>query len=285
VGQEFFEGRTGRVSSDEERMTIDDGQMQNAEGESVELACELRVSSPAFSRARLRSQASSIEVAVSPLVEFSLTAFSAIFFTVDPFAAVPLFLTMTANDTPGHRRRTALRAAVTVGVVLLLFAFAGGAIFRLFGISMGAFRMAGGLLLFLMALDMMRAHRSDTRTTDEEVAEGVDKSDVGIVPLGLPMLAGPGAIATVTVLMNTAWNRPAHMTAVVACVLITTAIVYVVLRSAGPVARTLGATGLNVLNRVMGLILAAVAVQFVAGGLRELFPLVLLAPTTSPAGG
>ncbi len=211
-------------------------------------------------------------------IGFSVTAFSAVFFVVDPFAAVPLYLTMTAGDSAAQRKSTARKASMTVAVVLLAFAAAGGVIFRLFGISIGAFRVAGGLLLFLMAVDMMRAHRSATRAVDAEVAEGADKSEAGIVPLGLPMLAGPGAIATVTVLMSSAGDSVTRASIVVISVVVTALITYVVLLGSTRLQRALGNTGLNVLNRLMGLILAAVAVQFVATGIRELFPQLFAAP-------
>jgi multiple antibiotic resistance protein len=213
-----------------------------------------------------------MEKPLSELAAFSITAFSAVFLVVDPFAAVPMYLAMTSRDPPSQRRATARKAAFTVLGVLLAFALVGGLIFRLFGISMGAFRVAGGLLLFLMAVDMLRAHRSETRTSDAELAEGADKSEVGIVPLGLPMLAGPGSIATVTVLMSGVKDSVAKGAVVIACIAVTSFATYVVLASATRLERALKTTGLNVLNRVMGLILAAVAVQFVATGIRELFP-------------
>lgn len=203
---------------------------------------------------------------------FGITTFSAVFLAVDPFAAVPLFLAMTAGDSVEHRRRTAAKATWTVALTLGAFAVAGGAIFRIFGVSIGAFRVAGGALLFLMAIDMLRARTSSTRTSDAEIAEGVDKAEVGIVPLGIPMLAGPGSIATVTVLMSAARESIVHQAFVLACVASTAAITYAVLRGAVWLERTLKTTGLNVLNRLLGLILAAVAVQFVAGGIQELFP-------------
>lgn len=206
------------------------------------------------------------------LLAFTATVFCAIFFVVDPFAAVPMYLAMTAGDEPAQKRATARKAAITVAAVLLAFAITGGVIFRMFGISVGAFRVAGGLLLFLMAVDMMRAHRSATRTSDAEVAEGADKSEAGIVPLGLPILAGPGSIATVTVLMSNAQGSTYKIGIIVLCILVTALLTYAVLQAASRLQRALGTTGLNVLNRVMGLILAAVAVQFVATGLLELFP-------------
>ena len=116
------------------------------------------------------------------LIGFTVTTFCAVFFVVDPFVAVPLYLSMTSGDSPAQRRSTALKAALTVAGVLLTFAVAGGAIFRLFGISIGAFRVAGGLLLFLMAVDMMRAQRSGTRTSEAELSEGAVQSESGIVP-------------------------------------------------------------------------------------------------------
>jgi multiple antibiotic resistance protein len=212
------------------------------------------------------------------LLAFSITAFFAVFLVVDPFAAVPLFLTMTADNNAVQRRATARKASVTVAAVLLSFALAGGLIFRLFGISIGAFRIAGGLLLFLMSVEMMRAQRHATRTSEEEIAEGVVKQETGVVPLGLPMLAGPGAIATVTVLMNSARHSTIKGAIVIACIAVTALITYFVLRAATRLERVLKTTGLNVLNRIMGLILAAVAVQFVATGIRELFPQLALAP-------
>src|SRR4051812_20326121 len=133
---------------------------------------------------------------------FGLVAFSAIFFVVDPLAVLPVFLAMTRNETSAQKRATALRAAVTAGITLTVFAAAGQLIFRLFGISLGGFKIAGGVLLFLVALDMMQARPSRTRSTPEEEEEGIHKADVAIIPLAIPLLSGPGSIATVMVLMS-----------------------------------------------------------------------------------
>jgi multiple antibiotic resistance protein len=178
---------------------------------------------------------------------------------------------MTATDPPAHRRRTAKRAAFAAGITLAAFAALGTTIFTILGISLGAFRIAGGLLLFLLAVDMLRAQRSRQRTSPEEEAEGVDRSDVSIFPLAIPMLAGPGATSTVMVLVSRAsalWHY-----AVVAAAIGTTALAsYLLLRSAPLVERRLGQTGMNVLQRVMGLILAATAVQFVVDGIGAVMP-------------
>jgi multiple antibiotic resistance protein len=209
---------------------------------------------------------------LTDVFQFGATSFVALFFVVDPFAIVPVTLAMTHGYTPEQRRRTARRAAITVGLVLGGFAFAGGLLFRAFGIDMATFRIAGGILLFLMALDMLRAHRSATRTSEEEVREGTDKTEVGAVPLGMPMLAGPGAMSTVAVLVQGARGSWMKLVAVGLCVVATALLCYVVLAGAERLRALLKTTGLNVLNRIMGLILAAVAVQFVATGVKELFP-------------
>src|SRR3954464_9412083 len=140
-------------------------------------------------------------------LKFIFVALSAVFFVIDPLANVPMFLTITAGDSPEQRRSTALRAALATWITLCVFALAGGLIFKAFGISLGAFKIAGGIMLLLMSIDMMRAQSSPTRTTVEEQDESAARDDVAIFPLAIPMLAGPGAIATVMVLMSrAAWN-------------------------------------------------------------------------------
>jgi multiple antibiotic resistance protein len=203
---------------------------------------------------------------------FSLVAFSAIFFVVDPFAVIPLYLSITQGDPPAKKRATALRASLAATLALLLFAFAGKLIFSAFSITLGAFQIAGGIILFMLALDMLRAERSRVRTSPEEVREGVDKEDVAIIPLGIPMLAGPGSIATVTVLMSDAARSPLLVAILVACVVVTGLLTFILLAAAPILERALRQTGLNILNRVMGLILAAVSVQFVVNGIRDVLP-------------
>jgi len=152
-----------------------------------------------------------------------------------------------------------------------VFAALGGVIFRLLGISLGAFRIAGGLLLFLLAVDMLRAQRSRQRTSPEEEIEGVDKPDISLFPLAIPMLAGPGSISTVMVLVSRV-EHYWHYGVILLAVTLTAIGVYYVLRGALMIERRLGQTGLNVMQRVMGLILAAVAVQFVVEGITAVLP-------------
>ncbi len=205
-------------------------------------------------------------------LEFTLLAFSAVFFVVDPFAAVPIFLAITANETHDERRRTARRAAMAAFVTLTLFALTGGVLFNLLGISVGAFRIAGGVMLFVMALDMMRAQPSRVRTTQEEQEEGMAKQDVAIVPVAIPMLSGPGAIATVMVFMTRAHWRLGQTIGVFLAIALTCVLSWVVLRAATMADRFLTRTMLHVFERVMGLLLTAIAVEFVVGGLRDIWP-------------
>jgi multiple antibiotic resistance protein len=202
---------------------------------------------------------------------FGLVAFSAVFFVVDPIAAIPIFLAMTENETPAQRARTALRASFTSGLTLTLFAMAGGLIFKFFGISLGAFKIAGGVLLFLLALDMMKAQPSRTRATPEEEKEGIEKEDVAIIPLAIPLLAGPGSIATVMVLMtrHAEWTFSIPVFVAIALTAIAT---YVLLRAASWMRHRLSKTFLNVMTRVMGLILAAIAVEFIVAGVKDVMP-------------
>ena len=205
-------------------------------------------------------------------LSFAVVAFSAVFFIVDPLIAVPFFLSVTAGDSREKRQKTAATASLVAALVLVLFALAGGFIFKAFGISLGAFKIAGGLLLFLTSIDQMRAQRSRTRTTQEEEEEGAAKEDVAIVPMAIPMLAGPGAIATVMVLMSRAAWKPIRTAAVVGASLVTCLVAYLLMRWASLAERFLRPTTLRVLERVMGLLLSAIAVEFVVGGIRDLFP-------------
>ncbi|WP_437677750.1 MarC family protein [Sorangium sp. So ce131] len=204
-------------------------------------------------------------------VSLFLMSLSAVFFVVDPIAIVPLFLTMTRDDPHEKVRRTARRACLVAGGLMLFFALFGGVIFRIFGVSLAAFRVAGGILLLITALDMLRARSSATRTSPSEEQEGIAKDDVALVPLAMPLLAGPGAIATAMVLMSRAGEDVVAAALVLASIVITFVASYFVLRGAGFVQRALKASGLAVLERVMGLLLAAIAVQFMADGVKALW--------------
>lgn len=203
-----------------------------------------------------------------------MSTLATLFLVVDAPAAVPLLLAMTRADSAAQRRRMAFRAALAAGIVLAAFGALGSVLFRVLGVSLGAFRIAGGILLFLLAVDMLRARRSRQRTSPEEEAEGAERPDVSIFPLAIPMLAGPGATSTVMVLVSRAESAWQYVV-VFGAIALTAAASYLILRSAAVVERRLGRTGMNVLERVMGLVLAATAVQFVVEGVANVLPVVL----------
>ena len=211
------------------------------------------------------------ELSHAPLVRFSVLALSSIFFLVDPFAAIPSFLAITESADPARRKRMARKASLTCFIVLTSFAVGGQLIFRLFGITLPAFEIAGGMILLLIGLDMLQAKRSATQETHGDAEEATAKEDAGIVPLGIPMLAGPGAISSVMVLVGQApsiWHW--QMGAILGSIAVTSLVSYWVLAGAGRVRQVMGETGIRVLVRVMGLLLVALAMQYFVNGLTDL---------------
>jgi len=212
------------------------------------------------------------------VLEFALLAATSIFFLVDPFTVIPLFLAITSDSPPQETRFMARRAAWTCAIVLATFAFAGSLIFKMFGITLPAFKIAGGIILLQIGLDMLQARQSSTKATPAEAEEGANKRDASIIPLGMPMLAGPGAISTVMVLVGEShaiWQHAIIYSTIAATALAS----FLILNGAGRVQRYLGETGIRILMRLMGLLLVALAVQFVANGLTDFG---LLKPLTNP---
>jgi len=205
----------------------------------------------------------------SVYVRFSLLALSSIFFLVDPFAALPTFIAITEGSDSVRRRRTAAKAALTALIVLAAFAFAGEAIFKLFGITLPAFELAGGVILLLIGLEMLQAKRSATQEVPGDTEAAAQKEEAGIVPLGVPMLAGPGAITSVMVLVGQAQTHW-QMAAILGSIALTAAVCYFVLGHSDKVARVLGDTGIRILVRIMGLLLVALAAQYFVNGLADL---------------
>lgn len=199
------------------------------------------------------------------MLDFSLTAFMSILFLVDPPGTIPAFLALTAHYSPEKRRKTALVACITATITLCGFALMGTYLFRYLGLTLPAFQIAGGLILFLVALDMIRAQRS-TQEDPQELQEGASAGDVAIAPLAIPLLAGPAAMSTVAVLMSRATDT-IHSAMVFLAIGLTGLTCYLTLRLAEPIQRRLGTTGIHVLGRVLGLVLAGIAVQFVLNGL------------------
>jgi multiple antibiotic resistance protein len=206
---------------------------------------------------------------MSDLARFALVTFTSMVFIVDPIAAVPTYLVITQAETRLERQRTARRACVAMTLLLVVFAATGTFLFRAFGITLSAFRTAGGLILWFVAMDMLRGERR-TQEGREELVEGQAKEDVALTPLAIPMLAGPGAISTVIVLSGQAHGL-LESGVVYGSIVLTGIVSFFALRVGEPLLGRLGKTGIRVVTRVMGLILAAVAAQFVLSGVKEAF--------------
>ena len=200
------------------------------------------------------------------LTGFLGLAYTSLLAIINPLGAVPVFLAITATYTREQRRRTLVRAIVTALLVLLAFATLGTLILSFFGITTYAFKIAGGIIFFGIGWDMLQAKRSRVKTTEEEDAEGSAKEDAGIIPLGLPTLAGPGAITTIVALLGQADTVP-QKTMVYIALLLVLVTSWAILAAAPAVLRRAGQTGLNVMTRIMGLLVTVIGVQFVLDGL------------------
>ncbi len=205
------------------------------------------------------------------LSAYILLASSSLFVIVDPLAVVPSFLAMTPTDTAEERIRMAGLACCVMAGVLVLFAAAGQLIFKLLGITMPAFQIAASIVLLLVALDMLRAQRSRVQETSEETAAGVVKTDIAVTPLAIPMLAGPGAISTAILLENRSENV-SQRAALYLCIFAVSLASYLILRISARSARWLSPIAMNITVRIMGLLLASVAIQFMLNALRQLKP-------------
>ncbi|HEV2393925.1 MAG TPA: MarC family protein [Verrucomicrobiae bacterium] len=199
-------------------------------------------------------------------------AASSLFVIVDPLATVPAFLAMTPTDTPQARIKMARLACCVMAGVLIAFSIAGKWIFKFLGITMPAFQVAASLILLLVALDMLRAQRSRVQETHEETAAGVEKTDIAVAPLAIPMLAGPGAISTAILLHNQAANLVQRL-GLYGCILLVAFACYLIFRISARGAQWLSPIAMNITVRIMGLLLSAVAIQFMINAIEELRPL------------
>lgn len=198
----------------------------------------------------------------------AVRAFLTLFVVLDPVGLVPLFLGLVGQREAGERRRIARRAVGVAGGILLVFALGGAWLLARLGISLGAFRAAGGLLLFRIAVDMVFAQHE--RETKAEEAEARARPDISVFPLAIPLIAGPGALASMVILAGEARSDALALGVVLATAALVLLLCYVGLRLAEPLGRLLGQTGVNVVTRVLGVLLAALAVQYVADGARAL---------------
>ncbi len=198
------------------------------------------------------------------MLEFAITAFLTLFVIVDPPGLAPLFMAVAGDRPPAVQKHLAGKATLVAGLVLAVFAFGGQPLLGYLGVSIDSLRVAGGILLFMIAVEMVLARRF--RQTPEELEESHQRADVSVFPLAIPLMAGPGAFASVLVLVAEARGRPAFIGLVYGAGLLVFALAYVSFRLAGRLTAVLGHTGVQVVTRVLGIILAALAVQFVADG-------------------
>jgi len=197
---------------------------------------------------------------------FGLTAMASIFAIVDPLGAVPFFSMLTEGFTTEDKRAVVQKSCLVALVVLLVFGLAGQWIFLAFGFTAPAFQIAGGILLFSVGFEMLHGERPRTKSTEKEHEEALERQAVGVVPLGIPLLAGPGAISAVMVYMSQDTSTPADKVFIFAGILVAILASYAALLYSDRIFRRIGRTGTLALSRIFGLLLAAVAVQFIING-------------------
>ena len=190
---------------------------------------------------------------------------------VNPIGAIPIFIGLTPDASAQERKRIAKTASIAVAVIILTFVALGDSLIRLLGISMGSFQVGGGILVMMISLSMMNAAPTATKTTRQETEEAGGRANIAVVPLALPLLTGPGTISTVIIYSGHAHGWWAYLSLVICALLIALAC-YVAMIAATPVSRMLGQTGINIVNRVMGMLLAALSVEIIADGAVKLFP-------------
>lgn len=204
----------------------------------------------------------------SLLIEFSVQAFAMLVVVIDPVGMSPIYLGLTHGAQPAERRRMAVRGVLLAAAILLVFALAGQSLLEALGVSLSAFRIAGGILLFLLAVDMLLVRPSGLRsTTGEEREEASHFEDISVFPLAIPMLAGPGAMTSIVLLMGRAGGDPVRIGLLLGVLVVVLLLTLAALLLAGFLSRVLGVTGSNVIGRVLGIVLAALAVQFILDGL------------------
>ncbi len=200
-----------------------------------------------------------------------IKSFTGILSIVNPIGAIPVFIGLTSDWTDRQRNQTANTAALAMTIILLLAAFTGDYILKFFGISLASFQVGGGILLLLIAISMLHAKISRAKHTPLEAEEAEDMESIGVVPMAIPLLAGPGSISTVILYAH--YTHKLQDKVLLAGTIISIGIiVWITLRMAVPIGTKLGATGVNIAVRILGLILAAISVEFMAAGLKGLFP-------------
>ncbi len=190
---------------------------------------------------------------------------------VNPVGAIPIFVGLTTEHAGHERKSTAITTAVSFSIVLIVATFIGHPLLEFFGISIPSFRVGGGILIFMMALAMLQARQVRIKQTQEEAREAEHRENISVVPLAIPILAGPGAISTV-ILYSQQNDSVMNYVVIISSIIIISVVTWLILRSSLYISGFLGKTGINIFTRIMGLIMAAIAVEFIAAGARQLFP-------------
>jgi multiple antibiotic resistance protein len=193
------------------------------------------------------------------------------FAIVNPFSTIPIFISLTANYSASERKKVARVTASSVFIILVVAFFIGGVLLKFFGISVASFRVAGGILILITAFSMLHARLSPTKQTDKEASEAQEKESIAIIPLAIPLLAGPGAISLV-IIASTRTQTITDYVSVVGALLVIAILTWLILSAAAKIAKALGTTGMNIATRLMGLVLTAIAIEFIVAGLSEKFP-------------
>ena len=204
---------------------------------------------------------------MNEILAFGILSFTSFFTLINPFGTMPIFMTMTADLEQEQRARTAKKASIVSFITIILFAFSGQLLFNFFGISVNSFRIVGGVIFFLMGMDMLQARLNRVKLKKSEVKTYVN--DISVTPLAIPMICGPGALTNAIVMMNDA-DSVGKTIALIVSVFLVMLLTYVILYSSSRIIKILGETGVNVMMRLMGLIVMVIAVEFFFSGLKPI---------------
>lgn len=204
---------------------------------------------------------------MNEIIAFGILSFTSFFTLINPFGTMPIFMTMTADLNQSHRTKTAKKASIVSFITIIIFAFSGQLLFNFFGISVNSFRIVGGVIFFLMGMDMLQARLGKVKLKNSEIKTYVN--DISVTPLAIPMICGPGALTNAIVMMEDA-NTIEKKCILIFSVLIVILLTYIILYSSSKIIKILGETGINVMMRLMGLIVMVIAVEFFFSGLKPI---------------
>lgn len=204
---------------------------------------------------------------MNELFAFGLLAFTSFFTLINPLGTMPIFMTMTAGLDSSHRTKTAKKASIVAFITIVLFAFSGEILFNFFGISVHSFRVVGGVIFFIMGMDMLQARLGKVKIKESEVKEYVN--DISVTPLAIPMICGPGALTNAIILMEDA-NSISKKIVLIVIISVVIFLTYIILYSSSRIIKLMGETGINVMMRLMGLIVMVIAVEFFFSGLKPI---------------